>query len=316
MCHAGSVEFDENAQLDTSQVRDMRGGGGGGGGMRLPIPGGGKTIGGGLGLIGLLLALFLGVNPLGGGSGNLSVGNGQFGQGSVAEGDNTKLDAACKTGADANNDDTCRQVAVINSIQKFWGEYLPSAGGTAYTEADTVFFSGQVQTGCGAADSSVGPFYCPPDKLVYIDLGFWQELRDKFGASGGPFAQAYVLAHEYGHHISDLLGVMDQAQGDRQGPASGSVRLELQADCYAGVWANHAKETGFIKNLSDSDIRDGLDAAAAVGDDRIQKEFQGKVNPETWTHGSSAQRERWFTTGYQGGTLDSCDTFSVSASAL
>ncbi|MDQ1401877.1 MAG: uncharacterized protein QOG03_193 [Actinomycetota bacterium] len=290
------MEFDENAQLDTSQVADNRGG------MLSGLPGGRITAGGGVGLIITLIAILLGGNPLSGGGGASSYGT---------PGSASQLATTCRTGADANARDDCRIVGVVNSVQAFWTSRLGGEG-HPYSPAETVFFTGQTQTGCGAASSEVGPFYCPSDGRVYIDLGFFGDLQSKFGAKGGPFAQAYVIAHEYGHHVQDILGTNDRVAADAQGATSGSVRLELQADCYAGVWAKGATSTGFIKSLTEADIADGLDAASAVGDDRIQKEFQGKVTPESWTHGSSAQRQRWFTTGFQNGSESACDTFATN----
>ncbi|MEV5707635.1 neutral zinc metallopeptidase [Actinoallomurus sp. NPDC052274] len=289
------MDFDDDAGLDASQVEDARG-----------MPFGGMAIGGGaIGLIALVAAVLFGVNP-----GNI-LGGGGSGSGSSGGAPTAgSLSSKCRTGADADQSDDCRIVGVVNSVQAYWKKEFTARDKT-YTVARTRLFSGSTATACGTASSAVGPFYCPGDKRVYLDLGFFQELHDKFGAKGGPFAQAYVVAHEYGHHVQDLLGTMDRVGNDRHGATSASVRLELQADCYAGVWAKHAVQTGFFsKPFTDGDIAEALDAAGAVGDDRIQQRARGRVDPESFTHGTAAQRRHWFSTGYDTGEPPRCDTFS------
>ncbi|NED33053.1 neutral zinc metallopeptidase [Streptomyces sp. SID8499] len=291
------MDFDDDAELDSSQVDDRRG-----------MSRGGLAVGGGaVGVVGLLIALFFGIDMTGGGDGGSPAGPAASGSQDV-RGD-------CRSGADADARTDCRVVGVVNSVQEYWTSEF-KAENRRYETAKTVLFTSRTQSACGTADSDVGPFYCPGDKEVYLDVGFFRELTSRFGAKGGPFAQAYVVAHEYGHHVQDLLGTMDKVGDDRRGADSASVKLELQADCYAGVWARHAdstpdEKTGrpLLDKVTPADIDDALDAAAAVGDDRIQQGSQGRVDPDTWTHGSSAERKRWFTTGYRSGKPASCSTF-------
>jgi uncharacterized protein len=283
------MRFRPNARLDPSQVEDARGGRGG-----LP---GLAVGGGGLGVVGLIVYLLFALLSTGS-SGPLS---GLDGSTVAQQSPGQALGSECRTGKDANTREDCRIVGYVNSIQSYWSSALAN-----YSVAKTVFFTGSTESGCGTASTDVGPFYCPVDKKVYIDLGFFDELRTRFGASTGPLAQAYVLAHEYGHHVQDQLGILDRIGNDRQGPHSAGVRSELQADCFAGVWADHAAQTRFLTRITPADVHDALSAAAAVGDDRIQAETQGQVNPETWTHGSSKQRDQWFTVGYTTGDPNRC----------
>jgi uncharacterized protein len=293
------MTFNEGMRIDTSNT-STSGGGGGGGGR-------GIAIGGGVGgLVVLLLTLFMGGDP-----GNvLSQQTVQPHGGVAAPGFDV---GQCRTGKDANNILECRLIATGNSVDGVWSQLLKG-----YTPPHMRLFKEQVDTGCGPATTDVGPFYCPVDKTAYFDTGFFDVLVTQFGSSGGPLAQEYVVAHEYGHHVQNLLGDLSKAQRGPTGAEGNSVRTELQADCYAGVWAHYAaitKQPGtdvtFLQPLSDKDIADALSAAQSVGDDRIQKAATGRVNPESWTHGSSAQRQHWFTAGYQSGDPNKCDTYDA-----
>jgi predicted metalloprotease len=280
------MTFRRGARLDPRQVRDLRGGTG-------------LALGGGIGGV-VLIALFL---LLGGDPSQVPID--QLVNTRVGTGEQTDINTECQTDVDANTRDDCRIVGYVNSVQAYWTDAVEG-----YQLAPTAFFEGGVSTGCGQASSAVGPFYCPTDTTIYIDLGFFEQLETRFGAEGGPFAEAYVIAHEYGHHVQNLLGVL-QPGGGGTGAESQAVRIELQADCYAGVWAANAVETGFLNPITQEQLAQALSAAAAVGDDRIQEQTQGRVTPENWTHGSSEQRQQWFQTGYESGDPNACDTFNA-----
>ena len=288
------MSFNKGSRLDPSQVEDRRG-----------RRGTGTTIalgGGGLGLILTIVFILLGGNLTSSPSGD----TGQVPLSTDSSGAINDLEAQCQTGADANTREDCRIVGFVNSIQSFWTDEFARRG-SEYTAADTVLFTGSTDAACGTASSAMGPFYCPNDQKVYLDLDFFNELQTRFGAQGGAFAEAYVLAHEYGHHVQDLLGALSNSS-NATGPDSESVQTELQADCLAGVWAFHATDTGYLAQVTDQDIAQSLDAAASVGDDRIQRETQGYVSPELRTHGSSEQRKLALTDGLQSGDMATCDS--------
>ncbi|MGB5951517.1 MAG: neutral zinc metallopeptidase [Ornithinimicrobium sp.] len=308
------MTFRENASIKTNQVRR------GGGGRRRP-GGGSMAAGGGIGGI-LLLILYMvfgGGGGLGGTSGGgLAQGNGwdytspNVSQTQGQSGEFTEQFPECETGEDANERVDCRMIGTVISVQDYWSKTYRN-----YEEAQTVLFSGSVTTGCGAADSSIGPFYCPVDSTIYLDTSFFNQL-DAMGGDGGSLSQMYVVAHEYGHHIQNLTGALARSQQDRQGPESGAVRVELQADCFAGAWVANASQTedeggqALLEPITEEQINSALSAAEAVGDDRIQAQSQGRINPDVWTHGSAEQRQKWFLTGYESGDPNTCDTFNTN----
>jgi predicted metalloprotease len=292
-----------------SQVEDRRGAGGLGGlgGVRMGGLGGGGIpipIGGGIGGIVLFIIIIVVLNLLGSGGLGGSGGGLQGGQG----------------GAIASlspEDDQAQFInAVTVDVQTFWGTEF-QAMNRDYAETVTVLFTDQTQTGCGTASSATGPFYCPADQKVFLDTGFFDELSTRFGAPGD-FAQAYVIAHEFGHHVQDELGTMDSVQAQMQSSSDAnalSIRLELQADCYAGMWAHSVwaqPDQSDVESITEDDVREAITAAESVGDDRIQEQATGTIDKESWTHGSSDQRVKWFNIGFKQGALDACDTFAAA----
>ena len=287
------MTFRPDVNLDPGRVRDSRG---------RRLRGGGLAVGGGMGTLLLVAAIVL---LSGGDLGDVVGGLGA----APAEGPvGSQLIAECESGEDANQRQDCRLVGAVQSLDTFWAETF-QASGEQLQQPGVEIFSGQVSTQCGAASSAVGPFYCPLDQTIYLDLGFFDDLETRFGAEGGPFAEMYVVAHEYGHHIQNLLGLLEQ--GRDAGAEGGAVRTELQADCFAGLWGGNAVETGFLEPLTRAQINQALDAASVIGDDRIQEQTQGQVNPETWTHGSAEQRQEWFANGLEARSTQDCDTFNA-----
>ncbi|MEF2978671.1 KPN_02809 family neutral zinc metallopeptidase [Subtercola sp. YIM 133946] len=295
------MTFNDKSRLDTSRV-SKRG--------RTGVAVGGGSVIVVIGVI--LLSQLTGVDLTG-------LIDGSAGGSSQSQGSEEALD--CQTGADANARVECLMVGASNSLDAYWQSEAPALGVSYHSPADFVLFDGSTNTACGQASSATGPFYCPPDQTIYVDTSFFDELRSRFGASGGTLSEMYVVAHEWGHHIQQLAGTFDQTDRQDTGPTSDSVRTELQADCYAGAWAaaasttRDANGTTFIEPLTQQQIADALNAASVIGDDRIQQQSGGQVNPETWTHGSSAERQRWFQAGFGGGP-PACDTFSVDGSQL
>ena len=267
--------------------------------------------GGGLGLVAIvLLSQLLGVDLTG------LVGGGTTG-GTPDEG--TAL-TNCDVGADANANDECRIGFAYDSLDAYWADEAPALG-IQYSPPTILLFDEAVDTGCGSATSAVGPFYCPADQQIYLDTSFYDQLRSQFDATAGPLSQLYIVGHEWGHHLQNEAGTFANADTSQTGPTSDGVRLEVQADCFAGAWLGSAAETTdadgtrLLEPITDEQIADALNAASAIGDDRIQEKTQGQVSPETWTHGSSEQRQKWFLAGYTNGPT-ACDTFAAADAEL
>ncbi len=296
------MTFNEDSRLGGGKVKRR--------GRATAVGGGAVGVGA---IVVFLIAQFTGVDLSG------IVGGGDLTQ--ITQRDEA-VDATpeCRTGRDANQRVECRMEGAAESLDQYWTSESRSLG-IAYTTPDFFLFQDSTDTSCGQASAATGPFYCPPDRAIYLDTAFYDDLQAQYGSSGGPLAQMYVVAHEWGHHVQQLQGAFAQTDRSGTGADSGSVRVELQADCYAGAWVGDAATTEdadgqtFFEPITRAEIADALSAASAVGDDSIQERATGRADPDSFTHGSSEQRQRWFLRGYQQGAT-SCDTLSIPGSAL
>jgi predicted metalloprotease len=297
------MTFNDDSQLRGGKVKRR--------GRSTAIGGGAVGVGA---IVVFLIAQFTGFDL----SGIVGGGNGL----TTIQQQGESVDAApeCRTGRDANLRVECRMEGAAESLDAYWTSEARSLG-ISYTSPEFFLFQDSTDTSCGQASAATGPFYCPPDRAIFLDTAFYDDLQSQYGSSGGPLAQMYVVAHEWGHHVQQLQGSFANTDRSGTGASSGSVRVELQADCYAGAWVGDAATTEdangetFFEPITRSQITDALSAASAVGDDSIQERATGRVDPDSFTHGSSEQRQRWFLRGYQQGAT-SCDTLSIPGSAL
>ncbi|WXF90906.1 neutral zinc metallopeptidase [Curtobacterium flaccumfaciens pv. flaccumfaciens] len=297
------MTFNDDSQLRGGKVKRR--------GRTTAIGGGAVGVGA---IVVFLIAQFTGFDLsgiVGGGNGLTTIQQG---------GESADAAPECRTGRDANLRVECRMEGAAESLDAYWTSEARSLG-ISYTAPEFFLFQDSTDTSCGQASAATGPFYCPPDRAVFLDTAFYDDLQSQYGSSGGPLAQMYVVAHEWAHHIQQLQGSFANTDRSGTGASSGSVRVELQADCYAGAWVGDAATTKdangetFFEPITRTQITDALSAASAVGDDSIQERATGRVDPDSFTHGSSEQRQRWFLRGYQQGAT-SCDTLSIPGSAL
>lgn len=287
------MTFRDDLSRDSSRVRTSKG-------RKGAVAG----VGGIGGLVLVALFLFLGGNP---NDLDAILGGNQNPQRSIESGEDYSLDH-CQTGADANQYDDCRVLYTAYSVDEVWSQVLPQQAGLEYTEPGVTIFQDSVQSRCGVASAATGPFYCPADNTVYLDVSFFNQLQ-RFGGTNAPLAQMYIVAHEFGHHIQNLEGTLGLSNYNDPGAESNAVKIELQADCYAGVWAHWADDSQFgdLQQITPEQLRTAVETAGAVGDDNIQRRSGGTVNPDSFTHGSSEQRQQMFMAGYRSGSMAQCD---------